>query len=47
MAAARLPVITGQRVVRALERAGFIVNRIVGSHHVLECPGGSNGKTLK
>jgi predicted RNA binding protein YcfA (HicA-like mRNA interferase family) len=39
MAAARLPIVTGQRVVRALERAGFVVDRIVGSHHVLEYPG--------
>jgi predicted RNA binding protein YcfA (HicA-like mRNA interferase family) len=36
---ARLPAITGQRIVRALERAGFVVDRIVGSHHVLEYPG--------
>jgi predicted RNA binding protein YcfA (HicA-like mRNA interferase family) len=39
MAAARLPVVTGQRVVRALSKAGFVVDRIVGSHHVLEYPG--------
>jgi predicted RNA binding protein YcfA (HicA-like mRNA interferase family) len=35
MSAARLPAVSGRRVVRALTRAGFIVDRIVGSHHVL------------
>jgi predicted RNA binding protein YcfA (HicA-like mRNA interferase family) len=30
-----LPVADGRRVVRALLRAGFKVDRIVGSHHVL------------
>jgi predicted RNA binding protein YcfA (HicA-like mRNA interferase family) len=39
MSAARLPVTDGRRVVRALERAGFVVDRIVGSHHVLTIPG--------
>jgi predicted RNA binding protein YcfA (HicA-like mRNA interferase family) len=38
MAAARLPSVSGARVVRALIRAGFIVDRIVGSHHVLQHP---------
>ena len=28
-----LPVLTGAEVVRALERAGFVVVRISGSHH--------------
>lgn len=32
----RLPALKGDEVVRALERAGFSVVRIKGSHHVLE-----------
>ena len=39
MAAGRLPVANGRDVVRALTRAGFVVDRIVGSHHVLAYPG--------
>jgi predicted RNA binding protein YcfA (HicA-like mRNA interferase family) len=39
MAAARLPAASGQRVVRALMKAGFVVDRIVGSHHILKYPG--------
>lgn len=39
MNAARLPVASGKDVVRALRKAGFVVDRIVGSHHVLEFPG--------
>lgn len=35
-----LPVLAGSRVVRALERAGFKVVRIRGSHHVLRHPDG-------
>jgi predicted RNA binding protein YcfA (HicA-like mRNA interferase family) len=38
MAAARLPAVSGKLVVRALTRAGFIVDRIVGSHHILVRP---------
>ncbi len=30
-----LPVLSGKRVIQALHRAGFITERIVGSHHVL------------
>jgi predicted RNA binding protein YcfA (HicA-like mRNA interferase family) len=37
--AGRLPVIDGRRVVRALTAAGFLVDRIVGSHHVMKHPG--------
>jgi predicted RNA binding protein YcfA (HicA-like mRNA interferase family) len=37
--AGRLPVIDGRRVVRALTAAGFVVDRIVGSHHVMKHPG--------
>lgn len=30
-----MPVIEGDRLVRALERAGFRVTTVVGSHHVM------------
>jgi predicted RNA binding protein YcfA (HicA-like mRNA interferase family) len=39
MAGGRLPVLNGRRVVQTLSRAGFVVDRIVGSHHVLAYPG--------
>jgi predicted RNA binding protein YcfA (HicA-like mRNA interferase family) len=39
MSGGRLPVGTGRDVVRALRRAGFVVDRIVGSHHVMTIPG--------
>lgn len=35
MAGGRLPVVNGKRGVAALMRVGFVVERIVGSHHVL------------
>jgi predicted RNA binding protein YcfA (HicA-like mRNA interferase family) len=35
----RLPVVSGKRIIQALTKAGFTVNRIVGSHHVLVYPG--------
>jgi len=38
MAGGRLPVVNGAAVVRALKRAGFIVDRVAGSHHVLVYP---------
>ncbi len=34
----RLPALRGGDVVRALERAGFEVVRIKGSHHMMEHP---------
>jgi predicted RNA binding protein YcfA (HicA-like mRNA interferase family) len=34
----RLPVANGRQVLRALLKAGFVVERIVGSHHVLVHP---------
>jgi predicted RNA binding protein YcfA (HicA-like mRNA interferase family) len=34
-----LPALDGRRVVRALTRAGFTTDRIVGSHHVMVFPG--------
>jgi predicted RNA binding protein YcfA (HicA-like mRNA interferase family) len=39
MVGGRLPVVNGRRVIQALKRAGFVVDRIVGSHHVLAFPG--------
>jgi predicted RNA binding protein YcfA (HicA-like mRNA interferase family) len=35
----KLPALDGRRVVRALMRAGFVTDRIVGSHHVMVFPG--------
>jgi predicted RNA binding protein YcfA (HicA-like mRNA interferase family) len=37
--AGKLPVVDGRRVVRALTRAGFVIDRVVGSHHVMVLPG--------
>ena len=34
-----LPTVSGKRVVQALTRNGFIIDRIVGSHHLLVYPG--------
>jgi len=39
MGGGRLPVVSGKRVIQALTKTGFVVNRIVGSHHVLVYPG--------
>ena len=36
----KLPALTGADVIRALERAGFAVIRIRGSHHILLHPDG-------
>ena len=38
MAGGGLPVVSGSRVVRTLTRAGFVLDRTVGSHHVLVHP---------
>ncbi len=35
----RFPALSGKAVVKALERAGFQIRRIRGSHHVLVKPG--------
>jgi predicted RNA binding protein YcfA (HicA-like mRNA interferase family) len=35
-----VPSLPGERVVRALERAGFVLARVSGSHHVMRHPGG-------
>ena len=39
MADGKLPALDGRRVLRALTRAGFTTDRIVGSHHVMVFPG--------
>jgi predicted RNA binding protein YcfA (HicA-like mRNA interferase family) len=52
----RLPALTGRDVVRALQKAGFVVIRTSGSHYRLEHPDAPSkiatvpvhtGKTLK
>jgi predicted RNA binding protein YcfA (HicA-like mRNA interferase family) len=35
-----IPVVTGAKVVKALQRAGFVKARIIGSHHVMQHPDG-------
>lgn len=35
----RLPALRPRRVLRALERAGFVVDRKTGSHFILKSPG--------
>ena len=35
-----VPAVTGERLVRALERSGFKVARVTGSHHILRHPDG-------
>ena len=35
-----IPAVSGAKVVKALERAGFAVMRISGSHHVMRHPDG-------
>jgi predicted RNA binding protein YcfA (HicA-like mRNA interferase family) len=36
----RLPVISAKRMVKLLERQGFLITRISGSHHMLRHPDG-------
>jgi len=35
-----VPSVRGDKVVRALERAGFKVARVAGSHHIMRHPDG-------
>jgi len=35
-----IPTVSGTELVRALERAGFVVTRVKGSHHRLKHPDG-------
>ena len=37
-----LPVIRPKQLIRMLERAGFIVNRVTGSHYILKHPAKPN-----
>ncbi|HEY5048686.1 MAG TPA: type II toxin-antitoxin system HicA family toxin [Rhizomicrobium sp.] len=39
MSDGRLPTVSGKRVVQALSRAGFVTERVAGSHYVLVFPG--------
>jgi predicted RNA binding protein YcfA (HicA-like mRNA interferase family) len=34
----RLPAVTARRLIRALERGGFVLVRVTGSHHLYEHP---------
>jgi predicted RNA binding protein YcfA (HicA-like mRNA interferase family) len=36
----QVPSLSGERIVRALEKAGFKVARIAGSHHIMRHPDG-------
>ena len=36
----QVPSMGGERIVRALEKAGFKVARIAGSHHIMRHPDG-------
>lgn len=38
----QLPALSGRHVVRILTKAGFTVERIAGSHHILIYPGDSS-----
>ena len=39
MTRGRLPTVNGRRAIQALRQAGFVIDRIVGSHHILVYPG--------
>ena len=42
----KLGALTGREMVRALERAGFVVKRINGSHHILVHPSDKTRRTI-
>lgn len=42
----RLPRATGKEVIRALQRGGFVIDRIVGSHYVMTHPGDPERTTV-
>lgn len=42
----RLPRVTGAELVRALQRAGFVLVDVNGSHHHLEKPGSASVVTV-
>jgi len=35
----RLPAVSARQVIAALRRAGFVVDRVAGSHYILAYPG--------
>ncbi|NQT13219.1 MAG: type II toxin-antitoxin system HicA family toxin [Planctomycetes bacterium] len=41
-----LPSISGREAVRAFERAGFSLDRVKGSHHILKKPGHRNALSV-
>ena len=36
----KLPLVTGNQIIKSLQRHGFLVMRIKGSHHFLQHPDG-------
>jgi predicted RNA binding protein YcfA (HicA-like mRNA interferase family) len=42
----KLAGLNGRRIVKALQRAGFEVIRVSGSHHVLRRPGAPGSKVI-
>ena len=38
MGGGRLPAASGRKVLRTLLRVGFVIDRVVGSHHVMVFP---------
>ncbi|MGH2616540.1 MAG: type II toxin-antitoxin system HicA family toxin [Thermomicrobiales bacterium] len=36
----QVPRVSGREVIRALERAGWYVHRVRGSHHIVKAPDG-------
>jgi predicted RNA binding protein YcfA (HicA-like mRNA interferase family) len=43
---AKLGSLSGREVVRALERAGFVLKRVTGSHHILVHPDDKTRRTI-
>lgn len=46
MAGRRLAALNGRRIILALQRAGFEVVRVTGSHHVLRRPNSPMSKVI-
>ena len=42
----RLPILLGEAVVRALKKAGFVVVRVKGSHHIMAHPDDPTRRTV-
>ncbi len=34
----KIPIISGEKIIKVLKRDGFVLNRISGSHHILIHP---------